>query len=279
MRTFSLRSLTLAFLASGLLLTTGCNRKSDDAAPDEDITTAEDRSEDNIETAISTDAFQVSTPQDVDVNATSAAGFTTTDAQFRARFGPCVTRTYTASTRTLVIDFGSGCMCADGRFRSGQIIVKFTTDANRRIAGSVVRRRNYFVNYNQHTARRTFTDLGNGGFNVAVDSASIIRANNGGTHSWTANWTFTPTANNTATVHEYTVTGMAAGVNRKGVGYTTTIQTPLLRSSTCFKYYTSGVVSIANNKGKTMLLDYGNGTCDNTATVTVNGRTRTITLR
>jgi len=278
MHTSAFRSLAFAFLASGLLLTTGCNR-SNDAAPDEDITSAEDRSEANVETAVSTDAFQFSTPQNVDNSATTAAGFTTTDAEFRAKFGPCATRTYTASTRTLVIDFGTGCACADGRFRSGQIIVRFTTDVNRRIAGAVVRRRNYFVNYNQHTATRTFTDLGGGAFTVAVDSASIIRPNNGGTHSWTANWTFTPTANNSATVHEYSVTGASAGTNRKGVAYTTTIQKPLIRTSACSKYFTAGTVSIVNDKGRTLLLDYGNGACDNTATVTVNGRTKTITLR
>ena len=262
MLTTSFRSLAFACLASGMLLTTGCNRNSD-AAPDEDITTAEDRSEANIETAVSTDAYQVSVPQNVD---NAANGFTTTDAEFRAKFGPCVTRTYTASTRTLVIDFGTGCMCADGRTRSGQIIVRFTTDTNRRIAGAVVRRRNYFVNQNQHTARRTFTDLGGGSFNVAVDSASIIRANNGGTHSWTANWTFAPTANTTSTVREYSVTGASNGINRKGIAYTTTIQRPLIKSSTCFKYFTAGTVNISNDRGRTMVLDYGNGTCDNIAT-------------
>ncbi|MDB5271329.1 MAG: hypothetical protein JWP58_4369 [Hymenobacter sp.] len=275
MRTPSLRSLAFACLASGALLTAGCNRNND-ATPTDDITTAEDRSEDNIETAISSDAYQVSTPQNVD---NAAAGFTTTDPEFQARFGPCVTRTYTAQNRTLIIDFHAGCLCADGRFRSGQIVVQFTTDVNRRIAGAVVRRRNYFVNYNQHIARRTFTDLGGGSFNIAVDSASIIRANNGGTHSWTANWTFAPTANTTATVREYRVTGMAAGTNRKGVSYTTTVQTPLIKSSTCFKYFTAGTINITNSNNKTMTLDYGNGTCDNVATVTVNGHTKTIALR
>lgn len=262
-----------------MLIATGCKRETD-VTPADDITTAEDRSEDNIETAISSDAMQASTPQNLD---NAAAGFTSTDAEFRARFGPCVTRTYTASTRTLVIDFGTGCLCADGRFRSGQIIVRFTTDVNRRVAGAVVRRRNYFVNYNQHLATRTFTDLSNGSFTVAVDSASIIRANNGGTHSWTANWTFTRTAGyNTPLVLSddvYSVTGSAAGTNRKGVAYTTAIQTPLVKRGDCFKYYVSGTISITNARNRTMLLDYGNGTCDNTATVTVNGRTKTITLR
>ena len=284
MRIPSFHSLTLAVLASGLLLTTSCKRDTE-TAPDEDITTAEDRSEANVETAISTDATQLSAPKDADVSVTEAAsntGYTTTDAEFRAKFGPCVTRTYTAFTRTLVIDFHSGCLCADNRFRSGQIIVRFTTDINRRIAGAVVRRKNYFVNNNQHIATRTFTDLGGGAFRVAVDSASIIRANNGGTHSWTANWTFTPTANTTATLREYSVTGGAQGTNRKGVGYTTTIVSPLIRRSDCYKYYVAGTVSISNTNGKTLLLNYdpsGTRACDNTASVTVNGRTKTITLR
>lgn len=279
MRTPSLRSLAFACLASGLLFTAGCKRDSE-VTPDDDITTAEDRSEANIETAVSSDAMQASAPVDVD---NAAAGYNTTDAEFRAKFGPCVTRTYTASTRTLIINFGTGCLCADGRFRSGQIIVKFTTDVNRRVAGAVVRRRNYFVNYNQHTARRTFTDLGGGSFNVVVDSASIIRANNGGTHSWTANWNFLRTAGYTTPLllsdDVYSVTGSAAGTNRNGVSYTTTIQTPLVKRGDCFKYYVSGVMSITNSRSKTLLLDYGNGACDNTATVTVNGRTKTITLR
>ena len=282
MRTTSLRSLAFACLASGLLLSTGCGKRDSDAMPDEDITSAEDRSEANIETAISSDAMEASAPVNVD---NAAAGFNSTNAEFRGKFGACATRTYTASTRTLVIDFGAGCACPDGRFRSGQIIVRFTTDANSRIAGSVVRRKNYFVNYNQHKATRTFTDLGSGSFNVVVDSASIIRANNGGTHFWTANWTFARTAGfNTPLVHSddvYTVTGGANGTNRRGMAYTTVIDNakPLVRCADCFKYFVSGAINISNSKGKTLVLDYGNGTCDNTATVTVNGRTKTIALR
>ncbi|OGX87996.1 hypothetical protein [Hymenobacter glacialis] len=164
--------------------------------------------------------------------------------------------------------------------------MRFTTDVNRRIAGSVVRRKNYFVNHNQHKATRTFTDLGLGSFNVVVDSASIIRANNGGTHSWTANWTFTRTAGfNTPLVHSddvYTVTGGANGTNRRGMTYTTTIQSPLIKRGDCFKYLVQGTLTISNTNGKTLLLNYdpsGTHDCDRIASVTVNGRTRTITLR
>ena len=280
MRTPSLRSLAFACLASGLLLTAGCSKREADVTPTDDITTAEDRSEDNIETAISSEAMQAGPADPTTQNSPNL----TTEADFHARFGACATRTYNAATKNLTIDFGpTNCLCPDGRYRRGQIVVVFTTDVLTRRAGAVVTRQNYFVNDNQHTATRTFTDFGSGSFNVDVTNASIIRANNGGTHSWTANWTFTRTAGyNTPLVLSddvYSVTGSAAGTNRKGVSYTTTVQTPLVKRADCFKYYVSGVINITNSNNKTMTLDYGNGACDNTATVSVNGRTRTITLR
>jgi hypothetical protein len=278
MRTLSLRSLTLACLASGLLLTTSCKREAD-VSPD-DITTAEDRSDDNIETAISSDAFQTAGP--VDPNAPTSP-LITTNTEFQAKFGGCVNRTYDYTTRTLTIDFGpTNCLCPDGRYRRGQILVRFTTEALTRRLGAVVTRNNYFVNDNQHTATRTFTDLGSGSFTVDVTNASIIRANNGGTHSWTANWNFIRTAGyGTPQVSDdaYSVTGAASGTNRNNVSYTTLIQTPLVKSASCFKYFTAGSISITNSKAKSMVLDYGNGTCDNFATVTINGHTKTISLR
>lgn len=278
MRTATLRSLALACFASAALLTTGCNRNND-ATPSDDITTAEDRTDDNSETAMSSEAAQMAGPSDP--NAQGSA-YLIGDNDFRARFGSCSTRAYDFNARTLTIDFGpTNCLCADGRYRRGKILVRFTTDVLKRTAGAVVTRENYFVNDNQHTATRTFTDIGNGSFTVDVTNASIIRANNGGTHSWTANWTFTRTAGfGTPQVSDdvYSVTGSAKGTNRKNVGYSTTIQNPLIKRADCPKYFVQGTIGITNTNSKTMTLDYGTGTCDNVATVTVNGHTRTIQL-
>jgi uncharacterized protein (DUF2141 family) len=281
MRISSLRSLAFATLASGLLLTTGCQRDAD-VAPD-DITTAEDRSEDNIETAVSSDAMKSAGPIDPNVQ---GSAFATSDADFRLKFGACATRTYDYTARTLTINFGStNCLCPDGRYRRGQILVRFTTDVLTRRAGAVVTRSNYFVNDNQHTATRTFTDMGAGSFSVDVTNASIIRANNGGTHSWTANWTFTQTAGfGTPQFSDdvFSVTGSATGTNRKNLNYSTVIKTPLIKRGDCFKYFVEGTVTITNSNGKSMLLNYdpsGTHDCDKIASVTINGRTRTITLR
>ncbi|HEX8503881.1 MAG TPA: hypothetical protein VF630_00830, partial [Hymenobacter sp.] len=242
MRTSALRSLAFAGLASGLLLASGCKRETD-IQPNEDVTTAEDRSEDNLETALSADLMTAAQPQDAAVsNSSSVAGA----LELRRIYGTCATRTYDAPSRTLTIDFGpTNCLCPDGRSRRGKIIAVFATDLNRRIAGAVVTRENYFVNDNQHVATRTFTDLGSGSFTVAVTNASIIRANNGGTHSWTANWTFMRTAGfGTAITSDdvYSVTGTANGTNRRKVQYTTAVQTPLIKRGDCYKYFVAGIV-------------------------------------
>jgi hypothetical protein len=271
----------LAALAASLFFTTGCKR--DQVTPEDDIATAEDRSEDNIETAISSDAAQAAGPVDPEAR---NSGYTTTEAQFHAKFGACATRTYDYDARTLTIDFGTAnCLCPDGHYRRGQILVQFTTATPTRRAGSVVTQQSYYVDDNQHTAARIFTDLGNGSFSVDVPSASIIRANNGGTHTWTATWTFTRTAGyGTLPLADdvYSVTGSASGTNRRAIGYTTAIQTPLIKRGDCFKYYVAGTINISNTNGKTMVLNYdpsGTQDCDKIASVTVNGRTRTITLR
>lgn len=281
MRTSPFRSFVLACLASGLFLTTSCQR--DDVQPNEDVTTAEDRSEDNLETAFSADLMTAARPQDGAVdNSPAVAGA----LELRRIYGTCATRTYNAQTRVLTLDFGPvNCLCPDGRYRRGKIVVAFTSDTPTRRAGAIVTRENYFVNDNQHTATRIFTDLGLGSFSVEVPSASIVRANNGGTHTWTANWTFTRTAGyNTSIAADdvYSVTGAASGTNRRGIAYTTTIETPLIKRGDCYKYYVAGTVSITNTRSKPMLLNYdpsGSQACDNTATVTINGRTKTITLR
>jgi hypothetical protein len=75
---------------------------------------------------------------------------------------------------------------------------------------------------------------------------------------------------------EYTITGNGSGVNRKGNAYTLTIQDPLVVKIAC-KYITQGIIEFVNSK-KTLEIDYGNGSCDDDATITINGVTYNIKL-
>jgi hypothetical protein len=76
----------------------------------------------------------------------------------------------------------------------------------------------------------------------------------------------------------YLITGTSEGVRPSGLTWTKEIITPLRRELTC-RFLVSGSIEIAPEDKPVRLLDYGNGDCDNIATVTVNGQTYTIYLR
>ncbi|UOQ54307.1 hypothetical protein [Hymenobacter cellulosivorans] len=285
MATVPLRLLGFAVLTSGLLCFTACN-KDNDAAP-ENLESAEDSGNAEDENAAIGDIIEVGGPD----NEKLSNGPVREPADAARVWGTCATRTYNAETRTLTIDFGStNCLCPNGKTRRGKIIVVFggpyrLNGVVQAGASATVSLVNYFVNDKQHTGTRVFTSLGSGSFTLDVQNASIITPD--GTHSWTSQRTYTRTAGfGTTTIQDdkYQVSGQASGTNRKGVGYTAQIQQPLVKSFAlgCARHFTAGTVNISNSKGKSLVLNYdptGSEACDNIASVTVNGVTRTIRLR
>ncbi len=75
----------------------------------------------------------------------------------------------------------------------------------------------------------------------------------------------------------WSVTGTGSGINLDNKSYTMAITTALIYKSGCF-YPVSGVVEIATEGEDTQVIDYGDGECDNIATVTVGGETTTVEL-
>ena len=74
----------------------------------------------------------------------------------------------------------------------------------------------------------------------------------------------------------YQVTGEWTTTFPSGGVQNSTITTPLRIRMNC-PNIVRGVITIVRN-GNTATLDYGNGDCDNLATLTVNGNSYTITL-
>ena len=276
------RAVAFATLASSLLLATSC--KKNDELPTDDVVSAEDAGQGDEENAATADLVEAAAPQD----ATDPASPAVSAADWQRLVSNCATRTYNAATRTLTLDFGpTNCLCPDGRYRRGQLTAVFSGPYRQPGAVVTINRTNYFVNDNQHLGTRIITSLGNGSFDLSVQNASIIFANKGGTTAWSSERHYTRTAGfGTATILDdaYTVTGSLTGTNRRSVSYTATIKEPLVRkfSAGCARHFISGTIEITNSKEKAMLLDYdpaGTQACDNVASVTVNGRTRTIYLK
>jgi hypothetical protein len=278
------RTLVYAALASSLLLTAGCKR-TDASSVADDVTSAEDQGQGDEENASTADLVEAASPQDAtDSNSPAVAEA----AELRSLTASCFTRAYDAKTRTLTLDFGpTNCLCADGRYRRGQLTAVFSGPYRQAGAVVTINRTNYFVNDNQHLGTRVITSLGAGSFDLSVQNASIIFANNGGTTAWSSQRRYTRTAGfGTRTILDdaYSITGSLTGTNRRQVTYTATIQSPLIKKFTlgCARHFIAGTIEITNSKSSAMLLNYdpsGTAACDNIASVTINGRTRTIYLR
>ncbi len=187
--------------------------------------------------------------------------------------------------RTLTIDFGdTNCLCSDGRYRRGKILVSFT--GHYREEGTVITHTfdNYFVNDNQVLGTKIVTNAGRNEiehlyFTISVDGL-IIKANGGGQITWISNrireWIIGEETQDRFD-DVYLITGESHGTTASGKIYNIVITYPLRREIDC-KYFVSGTFEFTPEGKPIRILDYGEGECDNVATVTVNGKTYTIYL-
>ena len=76
------------------------------------------------------------------------------------------------------------------------------------------------------------------------------------------------------------VYGTASGINRVGKSFTVNIPqaTPLVKHKAC-QYIDKGILELTPEGFKTRTVDFGNGTCDDDATFTVNGSTVAFKLK
>jgi hypothetical protein len=212
----------------------------------------------------------------------------------REILGGCanVTRDTISSPRMTTIDFGTGCTGADMKVRKGQIIVTHTgkyKDVGTKIH---ITFNGYSVNGNE-VSNNSFKDVENLGLNadnhlnwkIHVEG-SVTLANGEGVVSWVSDRNreqlegeSTPQISD----DKYAIRGTASGTTAKGSSFSATIDdnAPMLKDLTCSsakRHFTAGKVTIQIIGKLNREIDFGNGACDNIATVSVNGRTRTIYL-
>ena len=197
-----------------------------------------------------------------------------------------VTLDTTVFPRVLTIDFGEeNCLCNDGKYRRGKIIITFT--GRYREPGTVITHgfENYYVNDKSIDGTKVVTNMGeneNGNLYFTIEVTGVVqRPGDSGTFSWNASrvreWIQgSDTKNRWDDI--YLVTGIAEGTRPNGLTWEREIITPLRIELAC-RFIVSGTVEIRPQDRPVRLLDYGDGDCDNIATVTINGETYTIYLR
>ncbi len=208
----------------------------------------------------------------------------------------CVVITRTAARAgqfpdTLTVDFGAACVGRDGRTRSGVLNIIMT--APWRDVGSVttITTNNYVVNGFAISGIKTITRqglnvAGNPVHNIVVTNASITNPQ-GETATWNCNRTVEMIAGQTTnfashgvtgvTDDVFSITGTASGTSRNGTNYTANTTEALIRRMDC-RWITDGVVELTPNGGDARTIDFGDGTCDNQATVSFRRWSTSITL-
>lgn len=186
--------------------------------------------------------------------------------------------------KTITLDFSGNCTTENGNVLSGQIVISQT--ARYRTDGMIrtLNFNGFRINGNQVSGTKTITNLGlvNGfiTFSITIANGSIITPEGEvilirtaqRTRSWIEG---EPTTTRWDDV--YLITGTTSGTSRNGREYTATIIEPLRVARNC-RWIEQGKISANIVDLPEVLIDFGNGNCDQIATVTVNGNTRTINL-
>lgn len=202
---------------------------------------------------------------------------------------PSVTVDHPDSTwwpKVITIDYGdTECEGFYGQTRKGKIIITIT--GRYKTSGSVktVELENYYINGihvegtkivtnngRNNDGNLTFTiELVNG--KITTPNTIVITREFTRTREWVAGY---DTWNRWDDV--YFITGSASGTNFKGESYTRTILTDLEWATSC-RFIKSGSIEIQVGEKSPIVIDYGDGVCDNKATVTKDGETREILLK
>jgi hypothetical protein len=197
---------------------------------------------------------------------------------------------------TAIIDFSSvncqcgGLICTDARFRRGKIIVVFT--GAYKTPGTVITITfdNYYVGKTAQrmfkvTGQKTVTNLGNNNaghlhYSIVVNGQLTSPENQ--TMSWSSNrdreWISGESTTSNWQDDEYVITGSANGTNFEGNSFNVNITSGIHIKMSC-PYITQGIFELTPSGKATRTLDYGDGTCDENAKVTINGKEFPIILR
>lgn len=219
------------------------------------------------------------------------------DAEATYRMSPstaitgCPTITWSATQgtfpNTCTIDFGTGCVGQYGHEFSGKIIVDVTAPYFEQGSVRTTHTEHLTVNGNSLELTRTVTNQGLDANNhlywTVEASGTHVRTDENTAATWSASRIRTMTAGldteDSLQDDTYEITGGATGVCHRGREFTSTITTPLVKRGDC-RWISSGVevVTVEGRRGD-RVLDFGDGSCDDKATVTLpNGATREITL-
>jgi len=198
----------------------------------------------------------------------------------------CANVTVTPQTgfpKTIVIDFGSGCPGPNGVHRSGIIRVVISDSLRRPGSTTTMRFENYFVNLFKKegviTWTNTSTTVTKSWRRQVVDGKITAPGGRYWLHSSIKEVVQTdgPTTPRLPIDDIFVITGNGSVTNANGITRTSSITEPLQKKVSC-RFIDRGRIRF-QGPNHFAVLDFGNGTCDNSAMISIDGNPpRTIVL-
>jgi hypothetical protein len=232
---------------------------------------------------------EVVSEADLYVNTAASTGYMAVKSE-ETSTAPTITITSKDSVtfpKTITIDFGTtGFTGKRGNVLKGKLIVVISDKMWKANSSKTITFDNFYVNDNKISGSKTITNNGlNAGNNPnwTLSVNDTITRTDGTTIVWISERTRERVDNGgTPLIYaddKYSITGTSSGVNAKGKAYTMVIDAthPLIIYNN-YPHFVQGSVTITSDT-RTAVLDYGDGTKDNKATVTINGVTKDITLK
>jgi len=284
---------TFVFLAASLLFSCQKDNSVDIPVTDEEAVTM---SEENAAAdAEYEEVGEIALSVDADLEAAVQSGNNNFGADLNAnvdlffdlafRLGPCtkitVTPNNTTYPKTVVIDYGDGCICRDGKFRKGAIVLHYTKPLRRPGAILTISFREYFVNRAHIEGTKIITNLSSDSsvkYSVVVTNGKVTWPNGRGFKYEKSKLVTQVRGSETLTIRDdvYSIEGRSKTTYANGVTVNKNTETPLIKPVAC-NWIVKGIVKIKIND-RILYLDFGNGDCDNKAILTWNGHEREITL-
>jgi hypothetical protein len=187
--------------------------------------------------------------------------------------------------KTITVDWGNtNCDCNDGKRRRGQLIITYT--GSYFSPGTVITHTpvDYYVNDHKLEGSKIVTNMGlnsNGQPYYTVDINGVLTLSTSEVINYTSDRVRTFVSGFSTPLNfwddEYDITGSATATVTNGDGFTANILSPLRVAVGC-AYIKQGTIEITPTDKPARTIDYGDGSCDGTFTISVNGNTYTIVL-
>ena len=275
-----LKTLFIAFSVGAFAISLNSCKKSNTA--DEFETTFELSGDQAIADNLTQDANDVFSEAAVDNNVMGGRGPSQTTGILS-----CATVTVIPLVgwpKNIVIDFGTGCTSPNGVTRKGKINIVLSDSVRKSGSTAVMTFDNYYVNLYKKEGTITWTNTS------TVNTVSWSRKVENGKitapdgrfwlHYGTRYVTQTAGASTPYNLLDdvFSITGTHTVTNSAGATRTAEVLTALQKKTNC-PNIDKGTVKI-QGPNHYAIVDFGDGTCDNLATLSIDGRTpRTIILR